>query len=746
MRTSRSSLAVITRRDGHQVRYAARWNPKWRAYHLVGGHRERGESSMTCLIRELQEEVGLAPDEAKAIVPRRFKRLRFRAHSRSAMERTRYVMDLYETQIAPERLDAPGQPEPIAWLTRSEILDGRTIDGEAVSPTMRRVLRTLEGRQGTGPLPLVIGVAGHRDLFPDDQRDDGRLAEAVRRVLTDLMSDYPQTPITVLSSLDEGADRLVARIGLELGCRLVVPLPMPREVFVQNFTDPESIEEFDDLLRQADTWFVLPEQLVPDLDTSAFQYAYEECHGFVADSCQILLALWDGVPSDDRGCTSRTIHFKRSGVPEPYRQARHPLNLPEDGLVFWIPTPHRQQPDLGPAVDPYVMRTLYPERNVDPEQYETLFRSILKRTDQFNKQASKLLDETPEVVEQHRGDFQAGPHHALGFPPPVPGLIDRYAVTDILAIRNQSRTRCIQRALHLIAMVAAVLFAISEFYSGSPSNSLFNRFIPLIYLVFLSAGLIVYRIAHHVGMEGQYYDQRGLAEGLRTQIFWRISGLRGLVVDHYLRLQRSELEWIRNGLRAWTIPQTQSEVAHRYEPPSNSKGPVDPKNPESSREALRFVLDRWVAGQAGFYRNRADRFQRIASRWHWVTWTTLVIGLFYAIFRFALPDSVDDINAQLPTVITSAISPIFIIIGLAPLFGGLASSYSTVRGYGEQAGRYLRMAASFSSGEKALRERIDHNRLDDARALIDELGKDALTENGDWILLQRERPIDIINP
>jgi len=38
-------------------------------------------------------------------------------------------------------------------------------------------------------------------------------------------------------------------------------------------------------------------------------------------------------------------------------------------------------------------------------------------------------------------------------------------------------------------------------------------------------------------------------EGLRVQLFWNLAGLSDEVADHYLRQQRTELEWIRNAIR-----------------------------------------------------------------------------------------------------------------------------------------------------------------------------------------------------
>src|SRR5437016_2401877 len=61
-------------------------------------------------------------------------------------------------------------------------------------------------------------------------------------------------PIIGLSSLAEGADRLVARVALAYGAKLIAPLPMPPDEYRRDFEPglkPTAAEEFDRLKDQA---------------------------------------------------------------------------------------------------------------------------------------------------------------------------------------------------------------------------------------------------------------------------------------------------------------------------------------------------------------------------------------------------------------------------------------------------------------------------------------------------------------
>jgi hypothetical protein len=86
-----------------------------------------------------------------------------------------------------------------------------------------------------GPLPLAIGVAGHRDLRPADH---SVLERTVRRAIEELRTQCPHTQLIVLSQLAEGADRLFARAALDLELILIVPWPLPQAEYEQDFDKP----------------------------------------------------------------------------------------------------------------------------------------------------------------------------------------------------------------------------------------------------------------------------------------------------------------------------------------------------------------------------------------------------------------------------------------------------------------------------------------------------------------------------
>src|SRR5580704_7116092 len=89
-----------------------------------------------------------------------------------------------------------------------------------------------------GLLPLVVGVTGHRDLADEDSQD---IVHQVSSLFATLRRSYPHTPIILLSSLAEGADRLVAHAALDCGAQLYAVLPMEAQLYERDFKSVQSL-------------------------------------------------------------------------------------------------------------------------------------------------------------------------------------------------------------------------------------------------------------------------------------------------------------------------------------------------------------------------------------------------------------------------------------------------------------------------------------------------------------------------
>jgi len=168
--------------------------------------------------------------------------------------------------------------------------------------------------------PLVIGVTGHRNIGARSRT----LAGLVRAECTRLRKDWRGRKFVILSPLAEGADRLVARIAMDvLDARLVVPLPLPLDDpdgYQKDF--PASVKEFERLLAKAAD--VVPGPLRSRggkwrAYTEARNRQYAWAGAYVAERADVLFALWDGKPARGTGGTAQIVRWYLGGkVPKAY--------------------------------------------------------------------------------------------------------------------------------------------------------------------------------------------------------------------------------------------------------------------------------------------------------------------------------------------------------------------------------------------------------------------------------------------
>ena len=168
--------------------------------------------------------------------------------------------------------------------------------------------RTKDGKGCCLRATVRIGVTGHRRL-----NDEGTLRQSVRGVLARLDGILSHTPhaFVVVSPLAEGADRLVVQEVLawpeteEAGRhRLEAVLPLPPANYVQDFGTEESRDEFQSLLTGAAS--------VHLLGTAASRTAaYQQAGRHVVQSCDVLVAIWDGNPARGKGGSAEIVTYAR---------------------------------------------------------------------------------------------------------------------------------------------------------------------------------------------------------------------------------------------------------------------------------------------------------------------------------------------------------------------------------------------------------------------------------------------------
>lgn len=580
-----------------------------------------------------------------------------------------------------------------------------------------------------GLLPLVLAVAGHRNLVEEDKE---QLYQQVAAIFDELKRSYPSTPLRLLSGLAEGADRLVAQIALENQAELIAVLPMEQSFYEPDFEPDESRREFRELLGRSTKIISLP---LVDGNTrenireqSRRDLQYEALGKYLISQCQILIALWDGNETMLRGGTSSIVNAQLGKKRGDFDfDPKHPLDDLETGPVYHIPT--RRRSDPSPLHESIEWRVLYHSAfHQDTADLGKVYKRIYGRMDAFNNDAvqkfRQLVKERGQsadwlIPETVRRQFTGTP---------LETVIEHYATADSLALHYQWRTvRSFKVLIFVCGLGGLLLFELS----GHGAEEIRAPAL-LLYLLVISFAYAWYKLANFRELKTRHLDYRALAEGLRLQFFWTLAGVKEQVADRYLPKQKTELDWIRNAIRLWSEPLSALSVT-----------------PD-----LTVAREYWIDDQRKFFERAAGQNKKrhasellrtrvllfglvaialIAAGW-------ILLGWIWRMEKF--PD--------LPLWFSSDAFPGFnlhgllvIVMTMLPAIAGAMAAYSLKLAFSEQRKQYDRMYRLYRRGADCLDQAMRQGDEALARDIIAELGKEALAENGDWVLLHRERKIEM---
>ncbi|MEQ1896853.1 MAG: hypothetical protein ABL971_05620 [Vicinamibacterales bacterium] len=596
------------------------------------------------------------------------------------------------------------------------------------------------------PLPIVVGVTGHRDLRPADIPE---LAEIIRLELQDIQRRYPHSSLVLLSPLAEGADRLVAHVGLQVGMQLVVPFPFPLSHYEEDFQTDASRKEFADLLERASGTIHLP--LLPGNTEESIRATglprdreYAKLGAFIASASQIVLALWDGVegPGEKLGGTGQVVRFRLEGIPSEF-DSRSSLTLPvPTGPVRHIVTP--RQSGLLLNFLPFSRRTLRPV-----DRPEESFSRLLDRLELFNQDAGHLRVELDAAARQSTAQLVDTPLEALPevlskLPAACQRIVEQYAVADGLAVHFAKETLATLRRVFVGVGITALLFHLHAAFFHVPEHapaSIMEWFIGLPWLLigFLACSAVtavwLYGRAEKAEYQSKHQDYRALAEALRIQFFWWIAGLPDSVVDSFLRKQRSDLDWIRIALRTWHLLATMERRGEQ-------------SIATSHRDSF-ILLMHWISDQRAYFVFKARKEQAKLDREHVIGTTLLKLGaggsaaIVLALLASSLPVIPYGAVVQHALAAPGVHHSLLIVIGMFGVSAALLRAYGDQLARSEHVRQFTRMSELFDAAEREMQKLAEGAGQGSLAALIRELGMEALEDSADWLILHRERPLEL---
>ncbi len=545
-------------------------------------------------------------------------------------------------------------------------------------------------------IPITVGVVGHLDVITTDRQKD-----QIVMLFRDLATQYPSSPIHLFSSIAEGADRFVAEIFLNMKWEnedyrdrfdLIVPMPFSPEKYKDDFDDFSDIE-FDALLKQAKRSFIVE----PDGIEADRPNQYLKTGKLVADSSLILIALWDGKVGK-KGGTADIVKYKIKGDDDTVAES----TFDYDGSVFILPSERKnsqgnisKMPDIGKYL------------SLSNIHNDLTLKEALDKIEKINKDSIRL--ERDKIKNSKSYLFKEPDKLDLS----DKLLMGWYAILDQMAVKTRKRDLIITGWMFALGLLFVLTL---EIYS----NIWTSKTILAMAMSVLVATTIIFIYSRLKKDHKKYLYSRTLAEGLRMQFYWNVAGINENVSDYILRIHGTEFTWVKHILSA----------LHGISFNTNS----------FNGEGIKDLTDNWIKDQCEYFDASVKRMKERIAYYHRVSNTFLVLGLLLFLSIFFLGNFF--IANYLMLNIMLVIAPI--MLGVFALI----RAFIKTKAYEHLLNQYQIMKLIYKKAEEKIKELNSLPiKVDEKNAYFRELffviGKEALTENGIWYLIFKDKEPEI---
>lgn len=600
-------------------------------------------------------------------------------------------------------------------------------------------------RAANGPprprFTLSVGVTGHRaDRITAEKA--GPVAEKLHFVVDSLCHVGEQlrqegerwflpepVDLRMVSALAEGADRMCAAAGLAACFSLDVPLPFTRDVYCDDFPDPQSKAEFRQFLGRASTILELPG------DRAQADNAYSLVGGAILAISDILIAVWNGEASAGRGGTGDVV---ASALEQGKPVIHVPLAADAPVRLLWPgdgPAAGSWHTALEPPSQPFTAEALHhvlkgailpPE--VQAEQ-EALAAFLGEREQLLNRRIEyPLLLAVTGADKLRRTAWRKPPYLAstreywAGFDAAIAGRLDldrftrleeSYSWADNLATRFAQSFRS-GHVTNFAFSALAVALALLGFVLGG------NFKIAFVITELLLIAVIVAntRVGHAEAWQQRWLDYRHLAERLRPMRSLKLLGVANPPAAS-ASTRTGNLRWID-----WYAAAAWRQLAL----------PTGPIGPEDLKKLVALMRDEELGPEMRYHRKNAHRMEHVNHRLHQFGSVcfimTVVLCISFLLFSALLDEPMAKSTALLFTVATAAL----------PAFGSAAYG---LRVQGDFAGSAARSAETADALADIDKELEGCTSLSRAAALGNAAAAVMLVDLAEWRLTYQQRKLEI---
>ena len=553
------------------------------------------------------------------------------------------------------------------------------------------------------PYRIRIGVTGHRKLddpsamqalvkkaidaeveglFPEESR---RKIESVRRAGTTAIS------FRVLSPLAEGADRVVARAVLsDPGARLDVVLPLTLEDYLEDFATEESRKEFKELLGRCRkpvplrTRRIQDDRRDPGDQAELRRDAYRQVGQYVVDHCDVLIAVWDGLPSRGRGGTTEIVQYAQ--------EQNRPI------ICVWGDSFEVLNRDKNNGLD----------------------ASALDAIDQFNRHAITADERASYVKNLDREHFDE-PKTARDIRASVRefvngSLFPYYAQASIMAKASQKRFYRAGKFIYVFSATAVGCATLGVLFPALTWAG-FSAELVLLIIIWLTLWQAYRKHSHQSWIENRF-----LAERIRCGIFMAICGVEPRPIEVLPYMGHSQ------AVNDWTV-RVFDEIWDRLPPLAGC-------SQENCRILNAYVRDVWIGEQVHFHKDKKEREgearKRLAKAGEIVLPTTIAAAALHLLLLYGWPtgtaaESVHWLHHDLHQGLAF----------IALVFPAIAASLAGLEAHREHLRLEKRSANMGPQLERLNRQMASASDPERFESLLQRVDEIMLRETQDWLMLMR---------
>ena len=242
------------------------------------------------------------------------------------------------------------------------------------------------------PFALCVGVTGHRhEALPPEcvARLPGQIRDALQLLTRGAAAVHDRErncfaagePRWVfVSALADGTDQIAAEAALELGFVLQAVLPFERDDYRKDFNGGAAAVRFDALIAKAEYVLELPGSRAHEPESYMMAGRATVAH------CDVLIAVWDGLPARGRGGTAEVVELAiKRGTPVVHL----PVNGGTPARIVWSAfdpvvvteglQPSAERPFDAGHVDQTLSAELLPPGDLQERQFLAQFANERRR-------------------------------------------------------------------------------------------------------------------------------------------------------------------------------------------------------------------------------------------------------------------------------------------------------------------------------------------------------------------------------